>query len=156
MNTTASEGLSLKVDYGSAIYGAIFIAYCVGLISYLRFGVQNDAVLGLAARLRKKGASLKSIKIWTVIEVSVILAIPFVIAILWSIHLNSKNSFSSIRILAVFLSIFFITLVIIGFTHWEGNKWYMQRGTLAVFGIAVLSAWAFAFAVSVIGETYSF
>jgi hypothetical protein len=46
--------------------------------------------------------------------------------------------------------------MIIGFTQWEGNKWYLQRGTLALFGIAVFSAWVFAFAVSVIGETYSF
>lgn len=85
------KGLILKVDYGSAIYGAIFIAYCVCLFVYLRFGVNKDAVLGLAARLRKKGASLKSIKIWMILEFTVIIAVPIVIAILWSIHLSNKK-----------------------------------------------------------------
>lgn len=58
--------------------------------------------------------------------------------------------------LAVCLMILFIVCLIIGFTHWQGNKWYLKRGVAAILGVAILAAFCFAFAVSCLGKTYSY
>lgn len=50
----------------------------------------------------------------------------------------------------------FVQAIIIGFAHWEGNKWQMKWGIAILFAIAVGTAWAFAFALSCLGKTYSY
>ena len=145
-----------KTEFGSAIIAAIFVVYCIGLIAYLRFAVSNDTIFGLAIRCRKKQTTMKSVKVLTWLEIVAILTPPIVIAVVWSSYLSSRTMFPKVTVLAVCLLIFFIVCLIIGFAHWQGNKWHLKRGIAAIFSLAILACLVFAFAVSVLGKTYSF
>ena len=154
-NSTAVTNI-IEVDYASAVYAAIFIAYCIGLVAYLNFVVSNDTIFGLAMKLRKRQSTLEAMRNWTIIELVVIAAIPIAIGVVWSVHLTGKTDFKIVHVLAVWLLILFISSAIIGFTHWRANKWRMKTGIMCLFGFALFIAWAFGFSISCLGKTYSF
>jgi hypothetical protein len=83
-------------------------------------------------------------------------AVPIILAISWSIYLTTIPKFKTLHVLAVVLSILFIHAVIVGFAHWEGNKWHLKFGIAFIFGIAIAACWFFAFILSCLIDYYSF
>jgi hypothetical protein len=61
-----------------------------------------------------------------------------------------------VHILAVVLIVFFIQALLLGFAHWEGNRWHLKTGVAGLFALAIFAAWAFGFALSCLGRTYSY
>jgi len=153
VNMTKVAGL--RTESASAITAAVFFIYCVSLIAYLWVVVKNDTIFGMVIRCRKKQASMKKIKIITWLQIIAILIPPIVLAVVWSTVIVHNSEFPVVAVLSVCFWITYPVCMIIGFTHWQSNKWYLKAGVAAIFGLALIFCVTFAFAVSCLGTTYS-